>query len=67
MPHLGHTELMVVVVAAGVHCAYVVIGQNAKMETQKQLLLTSWSAKGFIDMALALDLPLQASTPSDQR
>ena len=36
MPHLGHTELMVVVVAVGV---YVVIGQSTKKKTRKQSLL----------------------------
>ena len=43
-------------------CVYVAISQNTNMESQKD---TDQSVRGSIYMTLALDLHLQASTPSD--
>ena len=59
MPHMGHAELMVFAMTAG---AYVDIGQNTKMKTRKQSLIGLY----LIYIALALDLRLQAFTPSYQ-
>ena len=66
MPHLKHTELMVVVVmVAGVYMWTLVKTQRGKTENLKKEA-PPWSARGSIYMELTLDLHLQACAPSDQ-
>ena len=59
VPHLGHTELVAVVVTAGVHMQTLVKGKRRKTLIQ---LLTEDIC---IYMPLALNLRWQASTPSN--
>ena len=59
-PHLGHTELIIVVVTASVH-----IWALIKNKDENMITITDWSERGSICMVLALDLHLQASTPSN--
>ena len=62
VPHLGHTEVMVVVVAGDGF--YADIDQTQK---KNKNAITFTECRGGLQHVKVLDLRLQASTPSNQR
>ena len=59
---MGQTELIVVVLAAGVYMSALV---KTNKITKNAETVAAWSAGGYLYIGLASDLRLQAATPSN--